>query len=63
MGFAPSILHGKRLLGEDCLLWLKLCVAGVEGVTGSLAKGSPPSLSACGDWYLRVPKRTHSSAD
>ena len=47
MGFAPSIPHGKRLLGEDCLLWLKLCAAGVEGVTGFLAKGSPPSLSAC----------------
>ena len=48
MGPTSSIPHGKRLLYEDCLLWLELSAAGVEGVAGLLAKDSLPSPSECG---------------
>ena len=48
MGPTSSIPHGKSMLGEDCLLWLKVFTAGVEGVSGFLAEGSPPSPSECG---------------
>ena len=47
MGPTSSILHGKNMLGEDCSLWLELSAAGVEGVAGFLAEGSPPSPSEC----------------
>ena len=43
-----SIPHGKSILGEDCLLWLERLAAGVEGVSGFLAEGSPPSPSEYG---------------
>ena len=43
-----SIPHGKSMLGEDFSLWLELSAAGVEGVSGFLAEGSPPSPSECG---------------
>ena len=43
-----SIPHGNSILSEDCLLWLKYSAAGVEGVSGFLADGSPPSPSECG---------------
>ena len=45
MGTTSSIPHGKSMLGEDCSLWLKVSAAGVEGVSGFLAEGSPPSPS------------------
>ena len=48
MGPTSSIPHGKSMLGEDCSLWLKVSVAGVEGVSGFLAEGSPLSPSECG---------------
>ena len=48
MGPTPSTPHSKSMLGEDCSLWLELFAAGVEGVAGSLAEGSPPSPSECG---------------
>ena len=38
----------KSMLGEDCSIWLKFSAAGVEGVSGFLAEGSPPSPSECG---------------
>ena len=48
MGLTSSIPHGKRMLVEDCsLVWLKLSPAGVEGVSGFLEEGSPPSPSEC----------------
>ena len=47
MGPTSSIPHGKSMLGEDCSLWLEFSAAGVEGVTGFLVKGSPPSPSEC----------------
>ena len=48
MGPTFSIPHGKNMLGEDCSLWLNLPAAGVNGVSGFLAEGSPPSPSECG---------------
>ena len=48
MGPKSSIPHGKSMLGEDCSLWLKISAVGVEGVSGFLAEGSPPSPSECG---------------
>ena len=48
MGPTSSIPHGKSMLGEDCSLWLKFSPAGVEGVSGFLAEGSPPCPSECG---------------
>ena len=48
MGPTFSIPPGKRMLGEDCSLWLKFSAVGVEGVSGFLAEGSPPSPSECG---------------
>ena len=48
MGPTSSIPHGKSMLGEDCSLWLKVSAAGVKGVSGFLAEGSPPSPSECG---------------
>ena len=45
MGPTSSIPHGKSILGEDCSLWLKVSAAGVEGVSGFLAEGSPPGPS------------------
>ena len=45
MGPTSSIPHGKSMLGEDCSLWLELSAAGVEGVSGFLAEGLPPSPS------------------
>ena len=45
MGPASSLPHGKSMLGEDCSHWLELSAAGVEGVAGFLADGSPPSPS------------------
>ena len=48
MGPISSIPHGKSMLGEDCSLWLKVSAAGVEGVSGFLAEGSPSSPSECG---------------
>ena len=48
MGPTSSIPHGKSMLGEDCSLWLKFSAAGVKGVSGFLAQGSPPSPSECG---------------
>ena len=48
MGPTSSITHGKSMLGEDCSLWLKFSAAGVEGVSGFLAEGSPLSPSECG---------------
>ena len=48
MGSTSSIPHGKRTLDVDCSLWLKFSAAGVEGVSGFLAEGSPPSPSECG---------------
>ena len=47
MGPTSSIPHGKSMLGENCSLWLELSTAGVEGVAGFLAEGSPPSPSGC----------------
>ena len=43
MGPTSSIPHGKSMLGEDCSLLLKVSAAGVDGVSGFLAEGSPPS--------------------
>ena len=48
MGSISSIPHGKSMLGEDCSLWLKVSASRVEGVSGFLAEGSPPSPSECG---------------
>ena len=48
MGPTFSIPHSKSMLGEDCSLWLKFSTAGVEGVSGFLAEGSPPSPSESG---------------
>ena len=48
MGPTSSIPHGKSMLGEDCSLWLNVSAAGVKGVSGFLAEGSPPSPSECG---------------
>ena len=48
MGPTSSIPHGKSMLGEDCSLWLKVSAAGVDGVSGFLAEGSPHSPSECG---------------
>ena len=48
MGPTSSIPHGKSLLGKDCSLWLKCFAAGVEGVSGFLAEGLPPSPSEYG---------------
>ena len=48
MAPTSSIPRGKSMLGEDCSRWLKVSAAGVEGVSGSLAEGSPPSPSECG---------------
>ena len=48
MDLKSYILHGKSILGEDCSLWLKVFAAGVEGVSGFLADGSPSSPSDCG---------------
>ena len=48
MGPASSIPHGKSILGKDCSLWLNVSAAGVKGVSGFLAEGSPPSSSQCG---------------
>ena len=48
MGPTSSIPPGKSMLGEDCSLWLKCSAAGVKGVSGFLAEGSPPSPSECG---------------
>ena len=48
MGPTSSIPHGKSMLDEDCSLWLEFSATGVEGVSGFLAEGSPPSLSECG---------------
>ena len=48
MGPTFFIPHGKSILGEDCSLWLNVSTAGVEGVSGFLAEGSPPSPSECG---------------
>ena len=48
MGPISSIPHGKSMLGEDCSLWLEFSAAGVEGVSGFLVEGSPPSPSECG---------------
>ena len=48
MGPTSSIPRGKSLLGEDCSLWLELSAAGVEGVAGFLAEGSPLSNAECG---------------
>ena len=47
MGPTSIIPHGKILL-EAYSLWLELSAAGVEGVAGFLAEGSPPSPSVCG---------------
>ena len=49
MGPTSSIPHGTSILGEDCSLWLNVSAAGVEGVSGFLAEGAPPSPSECGD--------------
>ena len=54
MGPTSSIPHGKSTLGEDCLLWLKVSAAGVEGVSGFLAEVSPPSTSECGGMVSEV---------
>ena len=48
MGPTSSIPPGKSMLGENCSLWLKCSAAGVKGVSGLLAEGSPPSPSECG---------------
>ena len=48
MGPTSSIPHDKSMLSEDCSLWLKFSAAGVEGVSGFLAEGSPRSPSECG---------------
>ena len=49
MGPTSSIPHSKRMLDEDCSLWLELsAAAGVEGVAGFLAEGSPLSPSGWG---------------
>ena len=48
MGPTSSIPHGKRMLGEDCSLWLKVFAARVEGASGFLAEGSPPNPSEYG---------------
>ena len=48
MGPTSSIPHGKSMLGEDCSLWFNVSAAGVDGVSGFLAEGSPPSPSECG---------------
>ena len=45
MGPTSFILHGKSVLGKDCSLWLNFSAAGVEGVSGFLGEGSPPSPS------------------
>ena len=45
MGSTSSIPHGRRMLGGDCSLWLEFSAAGVEGVSGFLAEGSPPGPS------------------
>ena len=47
MGPISSIPHGKILLGEDCSLWLEFSAAGVEGVAGFLAEGSPSRPCEC----------------
>ena len=49
MGPTSSIPHGKSMLDGDCSLKLKFSAARrVEGVSGFLAEGSPPSPSECG---------------
>ena len=48
MGPTSSIPHGRSMLGEDCSLWFKFSAAEVEGVSGFLAEGSPPSPLECG---------------
>ena len=48
MGPTSSIPHGKSILGKDYSLWLDLSAAGVEGATGFLTEGSPPSPSEYG---------------
>ena len=48
MGPTSFITHGKSTLGEDCSLWLKGSAAGVKGVSGFFAEGSPPGPSECG---------------
>ena len=48
MGPTSSIPHGKNMLVGDCSLWLEFSAAGVEGVSGFLAEGSPHSPSECG---------------
>ena len=48
MGLTSSIPHGKSMLAEDCSLWLELSAAGVEGMAGFLAEGSPSSPSERG---------------
>ena len=48
IGPPSSIPRGKSMLGEDCSLWLKFSAAGVKGVSGFLAEGSPPSPSEYG---------------
>ena len=61
MGPASSIPHGKSMLGEDCSLWLNFSAAEVEGVSGILAEGSPPTPSECGGVVSGVFDRTHWS--
>ena len=61
MGPTSSIPHGKSMHGEGCSLGLKFFAAGVEGVSGFLAEGLPPSPSERGVWCLRVFDCTHSS--
>ena len=48
MGPTSSIHHGKSMLGEDCSLWLEVFATGVEGMSGFLAEGSPPSPTEYG---------------
>ena len=48
MGPTSCIPHGKSLLVEDCPLWFELSAAGVRGVAGFLAEGSPLNPSECG---------------
>ena len=59
MGLTSSVPHGKSMLGEDCSLWLNVSAAGVEGVSGLLAEGSPPSPSECGGIIMSEGVRSH----
>ena len=61
MGPTSSILHGKRMLGEDCSLWLELSAAGVERVAGFSQRACHPVHQNAGVLSLKEFDCTHSS--